>query len=107
MTRSYFAARREQERGVLDDRDLIPPCVFQRVRQVQCLVAVAVVLALAAGQEEDLGSIGSLFLGEGRADDGEREGQRQRGAVRSSRKSASERLQEARGSVRFGVRSAS
>ena len=45
-------------------RDLVAAGVFQGVRQVQCLVAVTMVLALAAGEDQDLGPVGDLLLGQ-------------------------------------------
>ena len=55
-----------QDRGVLADRDLEPAGVLQGAGQVQCLVAVSVMLALAAREQEDLGAVGRFLLGQGR-----------------------------------------
>ena len=58
--------RRFQDGGVLADRDLEPAGVLQRAGQVQCLVAVSVMLALAAREQEDLGAVGRFLLRQGR-----------------------------------------
>ena len=59
-------AGRLEDRGVLADGDLEPAGVLQGVRQVKCLVAVAVVLALPAREQEDLRAVGCLLLRQGR-----------------------------------------
>ena len=53
---------RLEDRGVLADGDFEPAGVLQGVGQVECLFAVAVVLALAARQQEDLGAVRDLLL---------------------------------------------
>ena len=58
---------RLEDGGVLADRDLVAPGVLQGLGEVECLVAVAVVLPLAAGEEEDPGPAGGLLLGQGRS----------------------------------------
>ena len=55
-----------QDGGVLADRHLEPAGVLERAGQVQCLVAVTMMLALAAREQEDLGAVRHFLLGEGR-----------------------------------------
>ncbi len=49
--------RRLEDRGVLADGHFKPPRVLQDVRQVECLVAVSVVLPPPAREQEDLGAV--------------------------------------------------
>ena len=63
MIRSYLRmGGRFEDGGILADGDLEPAGVLQRAGQVQCLVAVTVVLALPARKQEDLGAIGHFLL---------------------------------------------
>ncbi len=55
-----------QDGGILADGHLEPAGILQRSGQVQCLFAVTVVLALAAGEQEDLGAIRHFLLSFGR-----------------------------------------
>ena len=57
---------RFQDGGVLTDCNLEPAGILERGRQVQCLIAVSVMLALPAGKHEDLGAIGHFLLRQGR-----------------------------------------
>ena len=67
MIRSYLRmAGVFEDGGVLADGYLEPAGVLQGARQVKCLFAVAVVLALAAREQEDFRSIGRLLLSHGR-----------------------------------------
>src|SRR5262249_8143201 len=71
-----------EDGGILTEGHLEPARVLQGTGKVECLVAVAVVLPLAAREQEDLGPSRGLLLGLGRlrqetsqeqaqADDGE------------------------------------